>query len=173
MNEHKLEYKSARKLFMQWFNKNLKSFPGIRIKNANNTFRFKGMHPDIEFQVGFIDIDVIFYHEGKCWDIILVADLPEIEKEDDAYFCKECFKQTGKKEIYDSAEAILEDHTVKSLRRWIRRNLRAEKKVLFFKDPGVSWVEICDEGEVEMRIKSIKEEDNGLAISLKPMILER
>ena len=67
-------YEIARRIFMDWLNENSESFPGIENKNADYTFRFKDMHPDIKFMVD--SICELFYHEREFWDGILVADLP-------------------------------------------------------------------------------------------------
>lgn len=158
-NDHR-----STKIFMGWLHENSEAFQTLEFVDKDYTFKFRNTFPGLSFYVGLNDITAWFDYQGDGWDGILVADLPEIEKENDSFFCKECFEYTGKKKTYDSIESLFEDHTIRHFRNWLRQNLYAGKEVLLFKASGSTWVKLCHQGEVEEIINDMTFKKYGVAV---------
>lgn len=157
------DYQSA-KIFMDWLHDNLEAFPTLEFEDNAYRFKFKNTFPGLSFYVGQIDIEACFDYQGVFWDGVLVAGLPVIAKENGRFFCKECFEYTGKKKAYESIESLFQDHTTQPFRDWVEQNLYADKKILFFKSSGSTWVKVCGQGQAEKMINDETFKEYGVAV---------
>ena len=157
------DYQTA-KMFMSWLHDNSEAFPALELEDKDYGFKFQNTFPGLSFYVDQSDIMAWFYYQGEFWDGILVAELPEIAKENDRFFCKECFQYSGKKKTYGSIETLIEDHTIRPFREWVTKNLYGGKEVLFFKVSDSTWVRLCNRGDAEETTEGMKLKEYYVAV---------
>lgn len=113
------------KSFERWLAANkarLTHPPKVTRRRRNHaSLSFRGITPRIKGYITRHGVGIEVLHEGDCVDLLIDLEVGECRRPDGRYFCDQCLEP----EVFDSRQALWEEHCFEPLLEWANQHLRA------------------------------------------------